>query len=168
MRRGRRRHLHPALRRPHPGLPDSPPRSDLSRGYGSCATGLSDAAYTSHARIDAPSSGRRRRQSMLQRLKRHPFDVVAHFEDVLVLTYALPAADLQPLLPRGLELDVFDDGAERVGFVAIAMVSVRGMRPAFFPRWLGQRFILVGTRVFVRHRDAAGRTRRGLRILESR
>lgn len=105
---------------------------------------------------------------MLERLKRHPFDVVAHFEDVLVLTYAAPAADLRPLLPRGLELDVFDAGADRVGFVAIAMVSVRGMRPAFLPRWLGQRFILVGYRVFVRHRDAAGRTRRGLRILESR
>ena len=105
---------------------------------------------------------------MLQRLKRHPFDVVAHFEDVLVLTYAVPAGELRALLPRGLELDTLDAGLDQVGFVAIAMVSVRGMRPAFLPRWLGQRFVLVGYRVFARHRDAAGRTRRGLRILESR
>ena len=48
------------------------------------------------------------------------------------------------------------------------MVKVRGMRPAFLPRWLGQRFVLVGFRVFARHRDASGRVRRGLRILESR
>lgn len=105
---------------------------------------------------------------MLQRLKRHPFDVVAHFEDVLVLTYAVPAGELRGLLPRGLELDVLDAGSDQVGFVAVAMVNVRGMRPAFLPRWLGQRFVLVGYRVFARHRDATGRTRRGLRILESR
>src|SRR5688572_3964136 len=105
---------------------------------------------------------------MLERLKRHPFDVVAHFEDVLVLTYAVPAGELRPLLPRGLEVDTLDVGSDQVGFVAIAMVNVRGRRPAFLPRWLGQRFVLVGYRVFVRHRDATGRTRRGLRILESR
>jgi hypothetical protein len=57
---------------------------------------------------------------------------------------------------------------DHVGFVAVAMVSVRGMRPAFLPRWLGQRFVLVGYRVFACHRDATGRTRRGLHILESR
>jgi hypothetical protein len=105
---------------------------------------------------------------MFERLKRHPFDVVAHFRDVLVLTYAFPAELLRPLLPIGLDLDTFDDAGDEVGFVAIALVRVERMRPAFVPRWLGQGFVLVGFRVFARFRDAAGKTRRGLRILESR
>jgi hypothetical protein len=105
---------------------------------------------------------------MLERLKRHPFDVVAHFRDVLVLTYAFPAAILRPLLPLGLDLDTFTDAGDEVGFVAIALVRVERMRPAFLPSWLGQRFVLVGFRVFARFQDLTGRTRRGLRILESR
>jgi hypothetical protein len=105
---------------------------------------------------------------MLERLKRHPFDVVAHFRDVLVLTYAFPAGLLRPLLPAGLDLDVLDDAGGDLGFVAIALVQVERMRPTFVPRWLGQRFVLVGYRVFARFRDAEGKTRRGLKILESR
>ena len=105
---------------------------------------------------------------MLERLKAHPFDVIAKFRDVLVLTYAFPAELLRPLLPTGLELDTFDDAGAEIGFVAIALVQVEGMRPTFVPRWLGQRFVLVGYRIFARFRDPAATTRRGLRILESR
>ena len=96
-------------------------------------------------------------------LQRHPFAVAAHFEWTLVLTYALPAATLLPLLPPGLTLDEY----EGWGFVAIALVQTRRLRPAGWLAALGHDFFLTGYRVFARYRTAAGRTLRGLRILRS-
>ena len=58
-------------------------------------------------------------------LKGHLLAMRAHFEQVLVLTYALPESSLRPLLPPGLLLDTF----EGYGFLAIAMVQTRNMRP---------------------------------------
>ncbi len=100
---------------------------------------------------------------MLHRLKRHPFPVVAHFDHVLAVSYALPAATLEPLLPPGLALDTYDDQ----GFLTIALVQTRRLRPAAAPEWLGRDFFLSGYRLFTRFRDPAGRTRRGLKILRS-
>ena len=89
--------------------------------------------------------------------------MAAFFRHSLVLTYALPAERLQPLLPPGLELDRYGDK----GFLAIALVQTEGLRPAFVPRALGQDFFLSGYRVFARFKTSAGRTLRGLRILRS-
>ena len=100
---------------------------------------------------------------LLHRLRRHPFAVDAHFEHCLVLTFALPEAALAPLLPPGLTVDAVDGQ----GFLAIALVQTRGLRPAGWPRALGQDFFLSGYRVFARFRTASGRTLRGLRILRS-
>jgi hypothetical protein len=100
---------------------------------------------------------------MLYRLKRHPLTIAANFEHCLVLTYALPSATLQPLFPRGLELDERDG----LGFVAVALVQTRRLRPAKWPQWLGQDFFLAGYRVFACYRSASGRRLRGLRILRS-
>ena len=97
------------------------------------------------------------------RLRRHPFPVVAHFDDSLVLTYALPARVLEPLLPPGLSLDTYDG----FGFVAVAMVRTRGLRPAFVPRIFGKDFTLTGYRIFTKFKTPTGRTLRGLRILRS-
>jgi uncharacterized protein YqjF (DUF2071 family) len=97
------------------------------------------------------------------RLRRHPVAVVAHFDEVLVLTYALPAEVLRSLVPPGLELETIGD----LGFVAVAMVQTRGLRPAGAPRWLGRDFFLTGYRVFTKFRSSDGRTIRGLRILRS-
>jgi hypothetical protein len=97
-------------------------------------------------------------------LRRHPMPIVAHFEHCLVLTYALPRQVLEPLLPPGLVLDRFDD----FGFVAVAMVKTRGLRPSFPPPQLfGQEFVLTGYRVFTKFHTPAGRTIRGLRIIRS-
>jgi uncharacterized protein YqjF (DUF2071 family) len=96
-------------------------------------------------------------------LQRHPVAMQATFEHVLVLTYALPEAALQPLLPPGLMLDTYQD----FGFLAIAMVQTRGMRPRFAPGLLGRDFFLTGYRVFTRYRTRSGRLLRGLRILRS-
>lgn len=96
-------------------------------------------------------------------LKRHLFPVAAHFDYSLVLTYACPRAVLEPLLAPGLTLDTQGE----LGFVAVAMVQTRRLRPAFFPSWLGLDFFLTGYRIFARYRDRRGRNLRGLRILRS-
>lgn len=62
-------------------------------------------------------------------LKRHPLPMQAYFEHVLVLTYAFPDTILRPLMPPGLVLDTY----ENYGFLAIAMVQTRNMRPRFMP-----------------------------------
>jgi hypothetical protein len=100
----------------------------------------------------------------LAALSRHPFAVAAHFDFSLVLTYALPATTLAPLLPPMLELDTFHDVT---GFVAIAMVQTRGLRPQRLPSWFGRDFFLVGTRIFVRFARPTGGHLRGLYILRS-
>ena len=101
--------------------------------------------------------------AILRKLKRHPFPVVAHFRQSLVLTYALPSHVLAPLLPPGLMLDTFGD----FGFLAIALVQTERLRPAFLPEALGQDFFLSGYRIFTRFQTRSGRTLRGLKILRS-
>ena len=101
--------------------------------------------------------------AILRKLKRHPFPVVAHFRQSLVLTYALPRGILAPLLPPGLILDTFGD----FGFLAIALVQTERLRPSFFPATLGQDFFLSGYRIFTRFQTRSGRTLRGLKILRS-
>ena len=98
-----------------------------------------------------------------ERLKRHPIPVKATFRHSLVLTYALPQAVLAPLLPPGLTLDTFKD----YGFLAIALVQTKSLRPKFCPTMLGQDFFLSGFRIFTRYKTTDGRTVRGLRILRS-
>jgi hypothetical protein len=100
---------------------------------------------------------------MLSKLRRHPIPMQARFEHCLVLTYAYPAELLRPLLPDGLTVDAYGPW----GFLAVAMMQARRMRPAGFPPWVGADFFLCGYRVFTRYRSRDGRTLRGLRILRS-
>jgi len=100
---------------------------------------------------------------MLHLLKRHPFSVSAHFDSTLVLAYALPRQELEKLLAPGLELDTFGD----FGFVAVALVQTRDLRPSFLSPALGQNFFLSGYRIFSRYTSNQGRHLRGLRILRS-
>jgi Uncharacterized conserved protein (COG2071) len=97
-------------------------------------------------------------------LKRHPFAVVAWFDRVVALSFAFPERILGPLVPDRLEID----GYEGFGFVTVAMVWTRKLRPAGFPEFAGQDFFLAGYRIFTRLHDATtGRCLRGLRILRS-
>lgn len=100
---------------------------------------------------------------VLHALRRHPFPVVAHFDHCLVLTYAVRPAAVQPLLPPGLELDLYEGHA----FLAVALVQTRNLRPAGFPSWMGRDFFLSGYRIFTRFPLPDGRRLRGLRILRS-
>ena len=101
--------------------------------------------------------------SMFGNLKTHPFPVSAHFDFSLVLTYALPQETLQPLLPPHLE----PDGFGNQGFVAVAMVQTRHLRPSIFPAFMGQSFFLIGYRIFVKYHTTGGKRLRGLYILRS-
>ena len=97
-------------------------------------------------------------------LKNHPFGVEAFFDYTAVLTFAVPADELEPLIPACLQLDTFQG---KWGFVAVAMVQTRGLRPQGFPKWTGQDFFLIGYRIFVRYNSRSGRRLRGLYILKS-
>jgi hypothetical protein len=96
-------------------------------------------------------------------LQRHALPIKAQLRASLVLAYAFPAEVLTPLLGPGLRLDTYGD----LGFLAIALVETRALRPAFLPAALGLNFVLAGYRIFTRYQTPAGRTLRGLRILRS-
>jgi hypothetical protein len=80
---------------------------------------------------------------MLYRLQRHALPIKAHFRTSLVLAYAVPAPILRPLLPAGLTLDTYGN----FGFLAIAVVDTRDLRPSFVPARLGMSFFLSGYRI---------------------
>ncbi|MEO9070106.1 MAG: DUF2071 domain-containing protein [Ginsengibacter sp.] len=101
---------------------------------------------------------------MFSFLKNHPFAVEAFFESSLVLTFAIPKEQIQPLIPECLELDTFN---EKWAFIAVAMVQTKALRPKGFPKLLGNDFFLIGYRVFVRFTNKAGKRLRGLYILKS-
>jgi uncharacterized protein YqjF (DUF2071 family) len=101
---------------------------------------------------------------MMFSLKDHPFAVEAFFESSLVLTFAVPVEELKPLLPPCLEVDSF---REKWGFVAVAMVTTKDLRPKGFPKFMGNDFFLAGYRIFVRYRTSEGKNFRGLYILKS-
>ena len=101
---------------------------------------------------------------MLSFLKNHPFAVEAFFKSSHVLTFAVPKAQLKDLIPECLELDTFDD---KWGFVAVAMVQTKNLRPKGFPKFMGNDFFLIGYRIFVRFRNSRNKRLRGLYILKS-
>ncbi|MFI8379279.1 DUF2071 domain-containing protein [Leeuwenhoekiella sp. NPDC079379] len=97
-------------------------------------------------------------------LKNHPFAVEAFFQNSTVLTFAVAKEELAPLIPPCLELDTFDD---KWGFVAVAMVNTKNLRPKGLPKFMGNDFFLIGYRIFVRYTDQRGKRLRGLYIIKS-
>ena len=97
-------------------------------------------------------------------LKDHPFAVEAFFERSVVFTFAAPKTALQHLIPECLSLDTFND---EYGFVAVAMVDTRDLRPKGMPKFAGNDFMLIGYRIFVRYVRNDGKRLRGLYILKS-
>ena len=97
-------------------------------------------------------------------LKDHPFAVETFFESSVVITYALPAEDVTGFLPQCLEPDTFNDNR---AFIAVALVKTKALRPKGMPEFIGNDFILIGYRVFVRYKDSRGKSLRGLYILKS-
>jgi hypothetical protein len=100
---------------------------------------------------------------MLARLRRHLLPIVAHFDEMLVLTFAFPEAVLAPLVPKGLELDAHEGS----GLLAVSLVRTRSLRPEILPEFMGRDFILSGYRIYSRLRMPDGRVLRGLNVLRS-
>jgi uncharacterized protein DUF2071 len=96
-------------------------------------------------------------------LFRHAFPIVAHFDWALAVTFAAPEALLLPLVAPGLSLDTF----KQRGFLALACVKTRRLRPRGFPERIGMDFFLAGYRLFVRFDSSSGHRYRGLQILGS-
>lgn len=101
---------------------------------------------------------------MFAALKNHPFAVEAFFDTSVVVTYAFPKEVLEPLIPKCLSLDTFDD---KYAFIAVALVQTKALRPKGFPKFFGNDFFLIGYRIFVQYTDNRGRKLRGLYILKS-
>ena len=97
-------------------------------------------------------------------LKNHPFAVDAFFDSSTVLAYAVPKEELEKLIPECLEIDTFDN---KWGFVAMAMVQTKHLRPKGFPKFMGNDFFLIGFRIFVRYTTSTGKRLRGLYIIKS-
>jgi uncharacterized protein YqjF (DUF2071 family) len=97
-------------------------------------------------------------------LKNHPFAVQAYFERSVVLTFAVLKEQLQNLIPECLTLDAYDD---KYAFIAIAIVNTTCLRPKGLPQLLGNKFNLIGYRIFVRYKNNAGKNLRGLYIIKS-
>ena len=85
---------------------------------------------------------------MAHLLQRHTLPIKAQPRASLVLAYAIPADVLRPMLAPGLALDTYGD----FGFLAIALVETRDLRPAFLPAGFGLNFFLAGYRIFTRYR----------------
>jgi hypothetical protein len=97
-------------------------------------------------------------------LKNHPFAVTSHFDASLVLTYAVPKEQLEAFIPECLTLDTFE---EKWAFIAVAIVNTRNLRPKGFPEFVGNDFVLIGYRIFVRYNTSYGKRLRGLYIIRS-
>jgi len=96
--------------------------------------------------------------------KSQPFAVRAHFDFSLVLTFSIPKDQAIKRLPAPLLPDTFD---EKHAFLAIAIVKCNGLRPVFFPAFLGQDFYLTGYRIFSKYININNKRLRGLYILQS-
>ncbi len=96
--------------------------------------------------------------------KNHPFRVKGYLRRSIALTYAFPKEELQSYLPPHLELDCFQD---TWAFVTIAFVETEQLRPFFLPPFMGNNFLLIGYRIFVRYTNTKGKRLRGLYIIES-
>ena len=72
--------------------------------------------------------------------------MVGRLTDCVLLAYRTPAAAVARLLPSGLELVTHGQWA----FWNIVACRVEAMRPTFFPRWMGNSYLHVAYRLYVR------------------
>lgn len=96
-------------------------------------------------------------------LRRHPVAMTARFRTAIVVTFGFPEPLLAGLVAPTLAVETVDG----LGFVAVALVDMEGLRPEAAPSWAGSDAVFVGYRVFVRTQLEDGRTRRGLKVLRT-
>lgn len=96
---------------------------------------------------------------LLNLLKRHAMPNRAQLAASLVLAYAIPEDTLRPFLAPTLELDTY----RGIGFLAIAMVETRNLRPSFLPASCGMDFFLAGYMDFHSTRKSQSQCKSGER-----
>lgn len=100
----------------------------------------------------------------LASIKYHPFKMKALFRYCYIFTFSIPIKKAESFLHKGLKADSFNG---EHAFYTIAIVDTKNLRPAFFPKFLGGSFVLIGHRIFVRLKAKTGKVYRGLQILKS-
>ncbi|MBV9614605.1 MAG: DUF2071 domain-containing protein, partial [Ktedonobacteraceae bacterium] len=85
------------------------------------------------------------------------------FQDVLLLTYAVPPPLLAAQLPAFIHPYIHNDQS----YISIVVGNMRGMRPGFLPEFLGTNYYQVVYRAVVCLRDLEGREHIGVFFLRS-
>jgi len=70
------------------------------------------------------------------------------WRDLLFLHWPIPVEDLRPLIPHGLEIDLFDG----VAYIGLVPFWMSGVRPQWAPERAAFRFLETNVRTYV-HRD---------------
>ncbi len=86
-------------------------------------------------------------------LPRSPWSSKQNWHDLLFAHWEIPSERIRPLVPRSLELDLFDGKA----YVAVAPFTIAGIRARMSPPLPGVRgFLELNVRTYVRHKDIPG------------
>ncbi|MFW2383222.1 MAG: DUF2071 domain-containing protein [Acidimicrobiales bacterium] len=95
--------------------------------------------------------------------RNHPPELLSHFRSSTVVVYACDPEALKRLLPPHLDLDT----AHGRGFLSVAFVDQRSLRPKWLPERFGLDVFLVEYLVFVRFKTDDGRVLLGLYLVGS-
>ena len=94
---------------------------------------------------------------------RLPLTMRTTFQDVLLVTYAIPPQALAAMLPTKIHPYVRGDQS----FISIVIANMRGMRPHPLPEALGTNYYQIVYRAVVRLRMLSGQERAGVFFLRS-
>ncbi|GHO46001.1 DUF2071 domain-containing protein [Ktedonospora formicarum] len=94
---------------------------------------------------------------------RLPIAMKTTFQDILLLTYAVPPPLLADLLPAYIHPYIHNGRS----YISIVIGNMRGMRPGVLPEFLGTSYYQIVYRAVVCLRDLDGRERRGVFFLRS-
>jgi uncharacterized protein YqjF (DUF2071 family) len=81
-----------------------------------------------------------------------PADGWQKWRDLLFLHWAMPVSAVRPLVPRELDLDLFDD----VLYVGVVPFVMQGVRPSWLPGFASFDFLETNVRTYVVHRGRPG------------
>ncbi|MBI2335390.1 MAG: DUF2071 domain-containing protein [Deltaproteobacteria bacterium] len=104
---------------------------------------------------------------MLYLFKRHRFPTKALLREALVLTFALPAALLEPWLAPSLKLETLHRDKKNYGLLYLTLFQMEALRLASLPSWLGKNLFLASYGLLVRYKTKNGKLLRGFRTLRS-
>ncbi len=96
--------------------------------------------------------------------KNYLYTFDAFFNASLVLTYAIPKASLQLLVPDFMHLGLFND---EWAFLEVEVLDTRQIRPRGFPTFTSNDFITIAFRVLVEYVKTDDKKFRGLYTLKS-